>query len=48
MAVELLRRGQGNQVIGLRHGRMFHMPIEKALKIKPRFKRHIYQLINTL
>jgi 6-phosphofructokinase 1 len=48
MAVELLKNGIGNEVIGLRHGRMFHMPIDKALKIKPRFKQHIYQLINTL
>lgn len=48
MAVELLRRGIGNEVIGVRHGRVFHMPMEKALSIKPRFKRQIYRLINSL
>ena len=48
MAVELLRNGIGNEVIGMRRGRIFHMPIDKALKIRPRFKRHIYQLVNSL
>ena len=48
MSVELLKNGIGNEVIGMRHGRIFHMPIEKALEIKPRFKRRTYQLINSL
>ena len=48
MAIELLTRGIGNEVIGMRHGRVFHMPLDKALNIKPRFKRQIYQLINSL
>ncbi|HPA60107.1 MAG TPA: hypothetical protein PLS01_00890, partial [Clostridia bacterium] len=48
MAIELLKRGIGNEVIGMRHGRVFHMPLDKALNIKPRFKRQIYQLINSL
>ena len=48
MAIELLKNGVGNEVIGLRHGRVFHMPLDKALKIKPRFNRKLYQLINSL
>ncbi|HSK68581.1 MAG TPA: ATP-dependent 6-phosphofructokinase [Candidatus Limnocylindria bacterium] len=48
MAIELLRRGIGNEVIGVRRGRVFHMPIDKALKKKPRFKKDIYQMINSL
>lgn len=48
MAVELLKAGIGNEVIGMRRGRVFHMPIDKALTIQPRFKKHIYQLINSL
>ena len=48
MAVELLKNGIGNEVIGMRHGRVFHMPMDKALGIKPRFKRQIYRLINSL
>ncbi len=48
MAVELLKRGLGNEAIGMRHGRVFHMPLDKALTIKPKFKKHIYKLINSL
>lgn len=48
MAVELLKQGIGNEVIGMRHGRVFHMPIEKALPTKPKFKKDIYCLINSL
>ena len=48
MAVELLKQGIGNEVIGMRHGRVFHMPIEKALPTKPKFKKDIYRLINSL
>jgi len=43
-----LKNGIGNEVIGRRHGRIFHMPLDKALKIKPRFNRKLYQLINSL
>lgn len=48
MAVELLKKGIGNEVIGVRNGRVFHMPIDKAMLIKPKFKRKIYELINSL
>lgn len=48
MAVELLKQGIGNEVIGMRRGRIFHMPIDRALKIKPRFKKQNYELINSL
>lgn len=48
MAVELLRSGIGNEVIGVKQGSIFHMPIDLALTIKPVFKQKIYDLINTL
>ncbi len=48
MAIELLKNGIGNEVIGVRRGRVFHMPIEKALKIQPKFKKEIYGMINSL
>lgn len=48
MAVELLKNGIGNEAIGVKNGRVFHMPIDKALTIKPIFKQEIYDLINSL
>ena len=48
MAVQLLRSGVSNQVIGVKNGRTFHMPIEKALTEKRRFNRKLFNLINSL
>ena len=48
MAVELLKEGTGNQAIGVRHGRTFHMPLDQALEVKPVFKKHLYDLVNSL
>ena len=48
MAVELLRNGISNQVIGVRNGKTFHMPIEKALKAKRAFNKKIFNLINDM
>ena len=48
MAVELLRNGISNQVIGVRNGKTFHMPIDKALMAKRPFNRKMYNLINSL
>ena len=48
MAVELLKRGIGNQAIGVYHGRTFHMDLDRALEVKPTFKKHLYDLVNSL
>ena len=46
LAVNLLRNGIGNQVIGIRDGRVFYLPIEIALKEKREFNRSLYDMIN--
>ena len=48
LAVQLLNRGITNQCIGIRHGRVFHMPISDALMMKKHFDREMYELINHL
>ena len=48
LAVQLLKNGVSNQVIGVKNGRTFHMPIEKALAEKHRFNRKLYNQINSL
>ena len=48
MAVQLLKKGMSNQVIGVKNGRVFHMPIEKALAAKKSFNRKLFNLINSL
>lgn len=48
LAVNLLRNGIGNQVIGIRDGRVFYMPIQMALKEKREFNRALYEMINEL
>ena len=48
MAVQLLKNGVDNQVIGVRKGRTFHMPIDKALAEKRRFNKRLFSLVNTL
>ncbi len=48
MAVELLKSGIGNEVIGVRHGRVFHMGLDRALEVRPQFKRHLFDLVNSL
>lgn len=48
LAVRLLRDGVSNQVIGVQQGRVFHMPIEEALKAHRDFRRDLYDLVNTL
>ena len=48
LAVQLLNRGITNQAIGIRHGRVFHMPIGDALMMKRHFDREMYELINSL
>jgi len=46
LAVNLLRNGIGNQVIGIRDGRVFYLPIHMALKEKREFNRSLYEMIN--
>ena len=48
MAVQLLHAGISNQVIGVKNGRTFHMPIEQALATKKHFNKKLYNLINAL
>ena len=48
LAVQLLKNGISNQVIGVKNGRTFHMPIEKALAEKHRFNRKLFNMINSL
>ena len=48
MAVRLLKEGISNQVIGMKNGRVFYMPINKALAEKTRFDKKLYNLINHL
>ena len=48
MAVLLLRAGISNQVIGVRQGKVFHVPIERALKCTRRFNKKLYSLVNQI
>jgi len=48
LAVNLLRNGIGNQVIGVKDGRVFFMPIDDALKQKREFNLNLYNSINEL
>lgn len=48
MAVNLLRHHISGQVVGVRSGRIFHMPMETALKMKPRFNRRMFNMVNAL
>ena len=48
MAVNLLKHNISNQVIGVRSGRTFHMPIDTALKAKPHFNRRMFNMVNAL
>ena len=46
LAVNLLRNGIGNQVIGIKDGRVFYMPIDMALQQKREFDLALYNLVN--
>ena len=48
LAVNLLRNGIGNQVIGIKDGRVYYLPISMALKQKRDFNRSLYELINSI
>ena len=48
LAVDLLRNGIGNQVIGVKDGRVFFMPIELAQQQKREFNLSLYNTINEI
>ena len=48
LAVRLLRDGVSNQVIGVKQGQVFYMPIEDALKVEKHFRRDLYDLVHSL
>ena len=48
LAVRLLRDGISNQVIGMQKGKVFYMPIEKALRKERYFNRPLFDLVNSL
>ena len=48
LAVRLLRDGISNQVIGMQKGKVFYMPIDKALKKEKSFNRNLFDLVNSL
>ncbi len=48
LAVRLLHRGITNQAIGVRHGRVFNMPISDALAMNKHFDSELYELVNKL
>ena len=48
LAVNLLRNGIGNQVIGIKDGRVYYLPIMMALQQKREFNQQLYNMINSL
>ncbi len=46
MAVWLLCKGIGGQTIGVKNGRVFHMPIDQDLTAQKSFDRELHQLLN--
>ena len=47
-AVRLLNDGVSNQVIGMRQGKVFNMPIAEALQAQRPFDRELFDLVNSL
>ena len=48
LAINLLQHGVSNRVIGMKHGKVYHEDIEKALKARRPFNRSLYNTINGL
>ena len=48
LAVNPLQHGVSNRVIGMKHGKVYHEDIEKALKARRPFNRSLYNTINGL
>ena len=47
-AVRLLQHGESNRVIGMKHGKVYDIDIDKALKAHRPFQRSLYNTINAL
>ena len=47
-AVELLAKGIGNRVVGLKHGEMIDVDIQEALKMKKEFPEELYHIANEI
>ncbi|MDR2506165.1 MAG: ATP-dependent 6-phosphofructokinase [Oscillospiraceae bacterium] len=48
LAAKLLHSGISEQVIGIKNGKVFYMPIREALDMKPTFDTAMYSLVNSL
>lgn len=48
VAVNLIKHGESNRVVGVNNGKVFHMDIESALQIKTSFNRRMYNMVNAL
>ncbi len=48
VAVNLIKHGESNRVVGVHNGKVFHMDIETALQIKPSFNRRMFNMVNAL
>lgn len=46
LAVKMLAHGLGNQVIGIKDGRVYYLPIDDALATKREFNLPLYEMIN--
>lgn len=47
-AVELLERGIGNRVVGLKDGRVYDVDIQEALSMKKAFNEYRYKVLNDI
>ncbi|MBE5787306.1 MAG: ATP-dependent 6-phosphofructokinase [Clostridiales bacterium] len=48
LAINLLHKGISNQAIGMKNGKIFHMPMADALAVKRHFNRKLHHLLNAL
>lgn len=48
LAVKMLANGLGNQVIGIKDGRVYYLPIDMALSAKREFNLPLYEMINNI
>ncbi len=48
LAMSLLDKGMSNQAIGVRDGRVYHLPIHDALKKTRAFNKQMYDLVNSI
>ena len=45
-AVELLEKGIGNRVVGMRDNKIYDVDIQEALKMKKPFEDELYAILN--